>query len=54
MAACGAPPATEPDSEPPANVIGDPLQQSLDKAHSVEDLSGSRKGSLDEAIDDAN
>jgi len=54
MAACGAPPPPEAESEPPSNVIGDPLQQSLDKARSVEDLSGTRKGNLDDAIDDAN
>jgi len=30
-----------------------PLEQSLDKARSVEDLSGERKGGLDEAIDGA-
>lgn len=48
LVACGAP------SEPPAaNVIGDPLEQSLEKARSVEDLSGQRKDGLDEAIDDA-
>ena len=54
LAACGAPPAPDADSETPSNVIGDPLAQSLDKARSVEDLGGSRKGGLDEAIDDAN
>ena len=54
LAACGPPAVPDADSEPPAIVIGDPLQQSLDKARSVEDLSGSRKGGLDEAIDDAN
>jgi hypothetical protein len=54
LAACRAPSTPEADSEPPSNVIGDPLQQSLDKARSVEDLSGSRKGNLDEAIDEAN
>ncbi|MEQ1803709.1 MAG: hypothetical protein ABL989_17430 [Gammaproteobacteria bacterium] len=54
--------ACSPPSRPPAprsgsaddNVIGAPLQESLDKARSVEDLSGERKGGLDEAIDDAN
>lgn len=54
LAACGPPPVPDADSEPPSNVIGDPLQQSLDKARSVDELSGSRKGGLDEAIDDAN
>ncbi|MDH4023375.1 MAG: hypothetical protein OEV14_09635 [Gammaproteobacteria bacterium] len=54
LAACGAPAVPDADSEPPSNVIGDPLQQSLDKARSVEELSGSRKGGLDEAIDAAN
>ena len=53
LAACGAPPVPDADSEPRSNVIGDPLQQSLDKARSVEELSGSRKSGLDEAIDDA-
>lgn len=51
LAACGSP---DRPPEPEANVIGDPLQQSLDKARSVEDLSGDRKGGLDEAIDGAN
>lgn len=54
LASCGAPPAPDADPPPSSNVIGDPLLQSLDKARSVEDLSGSRKGGLDEAIDDAN
>ncbi|TFG87519.1 MAG: hypothetical protein E4H19_01920 [Chromatiales bacterium] len=54
LAACGAPAVPDADREPPSNVIGDPLQQSLDKARSVEDLSGSRKSGLDDAIDDAN
>jgi hypothetical protein len=54
LAACGAPAGPDADSEPSSNVIGDPLQQSLDKARSVEELSGSRKGGLDEAIDAAN
>jgi len=54
LASCGSPPAPDADTPPSSNVIGDPLQQSLDKARSVEDLSGSRKGGLDEAIDDAN
>jgi hypothetical protein len=54
LSACGAPPAPDADSEPPSNVIGDPLQQSLDKARSVEELSGSRKSGLDDAINDAN
>ena len=49
LAACG------PPSGPPApNVIGDPLEQSLDKARSVEDLNGQRKDELDEAVDAAN
>jgi hypothetical protein len=49
LAACG------PPSGPPApNVIGDPLEQSLDKARSVEDLNGQRKDELDEAVDVAN
>ena len=54
--------ACRPSPGPPApnaesaddNVIGAPLEQSLDKARSVEDLSGQRKGGLDEAIDEAN
>lgn len=56
LAACGAPPgpsATEP-AEPESSVIGAPLEQSLDKARSVEDLSGQRKDALDEAVDAAN
>lgn len=54
LASCGAPPAPDAESEPASNVIGDPLEQSLDKARSVEDLSSGRVGGLDEAIDDAN
>lgn len=56
LAACSpspGPPAPTAGS-PDDNVIGAPLQQSLDKAESVEDLSGQRKGGLDEAIDSAN
>jgi hypothetical protein len=61
LAACSGEPGG-PSPEPPApeagsaddNVIGAPLQQSLDKARSVEDLGGQRKGGLDEAIDEAN
>ena len=56
LAACS--PSPEPPGpvaeSPEDNVIGAPLQQSLDKARSVEDLSGERKGGLDEAIDEAN
>ena len=49
LAACGAP------SEPPAsNVIGDPLQQSLDKAQSVEGLNLQHKADVDKAVDAAN
>lgn len=48
---CGAP-AEAPAPEP--NVIGDPLEASLDKARAVEEVSGQRKGDLDEAIDEAN
>ena len=49
LAGCGGPP------EPPAdNVIGEPLEQSLDKARSVEGLNSQRKDGLDEAIDEAN
>ena len=56
LAACSGPPDTPPapTADESDNVIGAPLQQSLDKAHSVEDLSGERKGGLDEAIDQAN
>lgn len=61
LAACSGDPGGSPGAPPaPAaesaedNVIGAPLQQSLDKAESVEDLSGQRKGGLDEAIDSAN
>lgn len=46
LVACGAPSAS--------NVIGDPLQKSLDKAQSVEDLNGQRKDELDKAVDQAN
>ena len=49
LTACGAPP------EPPeSNVIGDPLEQSLDKARSVEGLNSQRKDGMDEAVDEAN
>jgi hypothetical protein len=49
LVACGAP------SEPPAsNVIGDPLQQSLERTRSVEGLNAQRKDGLDEAVDEAN
>jgi len=56
LAACSpsdGPPAPTADSADD-NVIGAPLEQSLDKARSVEDLNSSRKGGLDEAVDDAN
>ncbi|MSR08362.1 MAG: hypothetical protein EXR82_02340 [Gammaproteobacteria bacterium] len=47
--ACGPPP------EPPAaNVIGDPLEKSLDKARAAESLNSQRKDGLDEAVDAAN
>jgi hypothetical protein len=55
LAACSpspGPPAPSADSADD-NVIGAPLEQSLDKARSVEDLSSGRKGGLDEALDDA-
>jgi len=49
LVGCGPPP------EPPAsNVIGDPLEQSLDKARSVEGLNSHRKDGVDEAVDEAN
>lgn len=48
---CGQPADREPGAA--SNVIGEPLEQSLDKARSVEDLSGVRKGDLDSAIEDA-
>ena len=54
VTACGRPaqpPQPAADEDESSNVIGTPLQKSLDKAHSVEDLSGSRKGELDDAID---
>jgi len=56
LAGCSDPPDAPPapTADEADNVIGAPLQQSLDKAHSVEDLSGERKGGLDEAIDEAN
>jgi len=47
-----APPA--PRADPADDAIGAPLHQSLDKARSVEDLSGERKGGLDAAIDETN
>jgi hypothetical protein len=56
LAACGAPaepPQSANKTEPESDVIGDPLHQSLDKARSVEDLTGQRKGGLDGAIDEA-
>lgn len=56
LAACSpspGPPAPTADSVDD-NVIGAPLEQSRDKARSVEDLNSSRKGGLDEAVDDAN
>jgi hypothetical protein len=56
LAACSPsprPPAPDADAADD-NVIGAPLQQSLDKAQSVEGLSGQRKGGLDEAIDETN
>ncbi|MBL8199423.1 MAG: hypothetical protein JNK40_00500 [Chromatiales bacterium] len=64
LAACSptpGPPAPQAESRAGSraeaaddNVIGAPLEQSLDKARSVEELSGQRKGGLDEAIDGAN
>jgi len=51
LAACGSP---DKPPEPEANVIGDPLQQSLDKARAVEDLNAERKDGLDAAVDEAN
>jgi hypothetical protein len=56
LAGCSGPsdtPPPRPDSEE-TNVIGAPLEESLDKARSVEDLSGERLGGLDEAIEEAN
>jgi len=56
LAACSpspGPPAPSAESADD-NVIGAPLEQSLDQARAVEDLSGERKGGLDQAIDDAN
>ncbi len=56
LAACspspGPPPPTAESMDD--NVIGAPLEQSLDKARSVEGLNSARKGGLDEAVDDAN
>jgi hypothetical protein len=56
LAACSPSPGPPAPSAQPAddNVIGAPLEQSLDEARAVEDLSGERKGGLDEAIDGAN
>lgn len=53
LAACSPPPAPRAGA-PEDNVIGAPLEQSLDKARSVEDLGGAHKNSLDDAIDNAN
>ncbi len=56
LAACSpspGPPAPTAES-PDDNVIGAPLERSLEKARSVEDLGGERKGGLDDAIEDAN
>ncbi len=50
--ASGAPPARADSSG--EDVIGAPLHQALDKARSVEELNGERKGGLDAAIDEAN
>jgi hypothetical protein len=56
LAACSPSPGPPAPSAQQAddNVIGAPLEQSLDEARAVEDLSGERKGGLDEAIDGAN
>ena len=56
LAACSpspGPPAPRAESVDD-NVFGAQLEQSLDKARSVEDLSGERTRELDEAIDEAN
>ncbi|MEZ5565754.1 MAG: hypothetical protein R3F24_09655 [Gammaproteobacteria bacterium] len=56
LAACGAPqdpPAPRVNDATGSDVIGEPLHNALDKAKSVEDLSGQRKGGLDDAIDAA-
>ncbi len=57
LAACGSPDSSEraPSAAraPGENVIGVPLEQSLDKARSVEDLTGQRKGGLDAAVEEA-
>ena len=53
LAACA--PAPEPPPElPKPNVIGDPLQKSLDKAQSVEGLNLQHKADVDKAVDEAN
>ncbi|MEO7387780.1 MAG: hypothetical protein ABIX37_12645 [Gammaproteobacteria bacterium] len=56
LAACSGPPDTPPapSADEADNVIGAPLQQSLDKANSVEGLNGQRKDDLDDAVDQAN
>ncbi len=58
VAACGGPGGSDAASpaadEPPEDVIGAPLHQSLDKARSVEGLEAQRKGDLDAAVDEAN
>jgi len=60
LAACSGEPGGPP-REPPApeagveagSVIGEPLQQSLDKARAVEDLAGQRQGDVDAAVEGA-
>jgi hypothetical protein len=53
LVAC-APPPEPPPELPKPNVIGDPLQQSLDKAQSVEGLNLQHKADVDKAVDEAN
>lgn len=56
LPACSGP--ADPPSDDPAaagsSVIGDPLQQSLDTARSVEDLNAGRRDQLEGAVDSAN
>ncbi len=57
LTACGAPqepPAPRADAAAPADVIGAPLHEALDKAKSVEGLDSQHKSAIDDAVDQAN
>jgi hypothetical protein len=54
LAACNPRPVAENPGEPQddtGSVIGDPLQKSLDKAGTVDDLNRGRVGDVDAAVD---